>query len=152
MLFRSIYTCGQTEGNYPVTPGAYANPGSGQFIQKTNAGFTTSTYSTVFGTGDTIPNISPTAFLVDTCLNVYVSGWGRCLDFGGSYTPGNTFGMPVTSNALQSTTDGCDFYFIVLNSDATRLVYGTYFGGPFSQEHVDGGTRDRKSTRLNSSH
>ncbi len=135
----NVYTTGQTEGAYPVTPGVYANPGSKQFIHKMNEGLSSTFYSTVFGNGSTFPNISPTAFLVDTCENVYVAGWGRCLSLG-AFTNGNVLGMPITSNAYQSTTDGCDFYFFVLNHDANSVLYATYFGGNISQEHVDGGT------------
>ena len=39
-------------------------------------------YSTNFGTNATTPNISPTAFLVDRCENVYVSGWGGSTNAG----------------------------------------------------------------------
>src|SRR5205085_65875 len=85
------------------------------------------------------PNLSPTAFLVDTCQNVYVAGWGRCISLG-TFTDGNVNNMPVTSDAFQSTTDGCDFYFIVLSKDGISLSYATYFGGAQSEEHVDGGT------------
>ncbi len=133
----NVYTTGQTEGSYPITPGVYSNPGSGQFIHKMNADLTTTFYSTVFGSGTNIPNISPTAFLVDTCENVYVAGWGRCISVG---TSGSVFGMPVTPNAFQSSTDGCDFYFFVLNHDAASVLYATYYGGALSEEHVDGGT------------
>ncbi|MCX6291840.1 MAG: PKD domain-containing protein [Bacteroidetes bacterium] len=133
----NVYTTGQTEGVYPVTAGVYSNPGSSQFIHKMDPGLTTTFYSTVFGTGTNIPNLSPTAFLVDTCENVYVAGWGRCISVG---TSGDVFGMPVTPNAFQSTTDGCDFYFFVLNHDASSLLYATFFGGNISHEHVDGGT------------
>ena len=48
--------------------------------------------------------------------------------------------MPITSDAYQKTTSGSDFYFIVLNGDATELVYSTYLGGNSSKTHVDGGT------------
>ncbi|MFM2136687.1 MAG: hypothetical protein RL021_2087 [Bacteroidota bacterium] len=135
-----IYTTGQTEGSYPITAGAYSNPNSGQFIHKMDANLTTTSFSTVFGSGAGTPNISPTAFLVDTCRNMYVAGWGRCLNPGNVFVPGDNFGMPVTSDAYQSTTDGCDFYFIVLNASASGLLYATYFGGVSSTEHVDGGT------------
>ena len=33
-------------------------------------------YSTTCGNGSTKPNISPVAFLVDRCENMYISGWG----------------------------------------------------------------------------
>lgn len=97
---------------------------------------TTNIYSTVFGSGATAkPNISPVAFLVDTCQNVYISGWG------GTITPGSsTTGLPITADALQNTTDGNDFYFIVFSKNAQSLLYGSYFGGNGKQEHVDGGT------------
>ncbi len=48
--------------------------------------------------------------------------------------------MPITSDAYQKTTSGSDFYFMVLNGDATELVYSTYLGGNSSKTHVDGGT------------
>ena len=54
--------------------------------------------------------------------------------------------MPITTDAYQSSTDGSDFYIMVLEDDASGLVYGSYFGGSLSSEHVDGGTSrfDRK--------
>jgi hypothetical protein len=54
----------------------YSNPGSKQFIGKLRPDLSAYVYTTVFGNGSTRPNISPTAFLVDRCENVYVSGWG----------------------------------------------------------------------------
>ena len=54
--------------------------------------------------------------------------------------------MPITADAFQNSTDGSDFYIMVLEDDASGLVYGSYFGGAVSSEHVDGGTSrfDRK--------
>ena len=54
--------------------------------------------------------------------------------------------MPISSDAFQSTTDGSDFYIMVLEDDASGLVYGSYLGSSSSTEHVDGGTSrfDRK--------
>jgi len=49
-------------------------------------------------------------------------------------------GMPVTTNAQQSTTDGYNFYLIVFDANISALNYATYFGGNLSLEHVDGGT------------
>ncbi|MBA3970743.1 MAG: gliding motility-associated C-terminal domain-containing protein [Bacteroidetes bacterium] len=48
--------------------------------------------------------------------------------------------MPITPGAIQPTTDGHNFYLIVLSADAASLFYATYFGGASSWEHVDGGT------------
>ncbi len=142
----SIYIMGQTMGSYPVSVGVYSNVNGRQFIHKINNALTTSIFSTVFGTGGANPDISPTAFLVDSCQNLYVSGWGRCAGFGMSFT-GTTTGLPITGNAYQSTTDGCDFYFLVLTANAQSLWYGTFFGrNGATGDHVDGGTSrfDRK--------
>ncbi len=137
-----IYVYGQSLGAYPVTAGTYSNAGGRQFIQKLNTGLGVSLLSTVFGSGGNSVNISPTAFLVDVCNRIYVSGWGGSTNgsnLGGNVV-GNTNGLAVTSNAFQSTTDGSDFYFMVLEADAASLLYATYFGGAGTAEHVDGGT------------
>jgi hypothetical protein len=49
--------------------------------------------------------------------------------------------LPVTANAIKSATDGDDFYFFVLEKNATSQLFGSFFGqtGGFS-DHVDGGT------------
>lgn len=134
-----INVFGQTEGAYPISAGVYNNPGSGQFIHCLNSNLTSSFFSTVLGSGDGLPDISPSAFLVDVCGNIYLSGWGGVL-----YNENNLFsstnGLPVTANAFLSTTDGSDFYFMVLDKDAVTLQYATFFGGGVSLEHVDGGT------------
>ncbi len=136
---QDVYFVGQTAGQYPVQNASYSNPNSGQFIVKTNPGLTSVIYSTVFGSGSGRPNISPTAFLVDTCENVYVAGWGtNSSSFTGFQI--NMANMPLTADAMKRTTDGTDFYFFVLAKNATGMLYGSYFGGNGSIEHVDGGT------------
>jgi gliding motility-associated-like protein len=110
--------------------------GSGQFISKLSNDLTQVIWSTSFGNTTPKPDISPTALMVDICDHIHISGWGG--------TSGNsgltTYGLPVTANALQTRTDGSDFYFLSLNADASNLIYATYFGGSISGEHVDGGT------------
>lgn len=135
-----VYVYGQTNGSMPVTPGVYSNPNSGQFVQKFSSDLSSLVFSTVFGSGIGIPNISPTAFLVNDCNNLYLSGWGGLINSGLGYWNSSTVGMPVTNDALQKTTSGSDFYFIVLTSDASELLYATYLGGNQSRTHVDGGT------------
>jgi len=135
-LENGVYTMGFTLGAFPVSAGVYANAGSRQFLLKLDSLLGTAAYSTVFGSGSaTHPNISPVAFLVDTCQNVYISGWGGTIS-GGS----TTFNMPVTIDAFQPTTDGNDFYFIVLSKNALSLLFASFFGSPNKGEHVDGGT------------
>jgi gliding motility-associated-like protein len=135
----NVYLYGQTTGSYPISAGVYGVPNSGQFIHKLDPALAGTIYSTAFGTGGNAPNVSPAAFLVDTCENVYTSGWGgNCIGIGNQ---GTTIGLPTTANAFQSTTDGCDFYFFVLKKNALSLWYASYFGGAGgSEEHVDGGT------------
>ena len=134
-----VYFVGQTTGTYPVSNGVYSNPNSGQFIGKVQPDLSSHIYSTVFGNGNGSPNISPTAFLVDTCENVYVAGWGTNSGSFANFS-NDMFGMPLTPDALQSSTDGTDFYFFVVNKNAVNLLYGSYFGGNGAIEHVDGGT------------
>jgi gliding motility-associated-like protein len=78
---------------------------------------------------------------VDRCENVYVSGWGGQSNTRTGYPSAGTSGLPVTSDAIQSFTDNSDFYFFVLERNAARQLYGSFFGqnGGFG-EHVDGGT------------
>ena len=145
---QDVYVVGQTNGNYPVTFGTYNNVGANQFIHKMNNNLTITDFSTVFGsTNSSTINISLTAFLVDNCDNIYVGGWGGNVNSFG-VAGGNTYNMPITGNAIQPSTDGSDFYFMVLDRDAQNLLYGTYFGSPVADEHVDGGTSrfDKRGT------
>ena len=135
-----VYVYGQTAGQFPITPGVYNNPNSGQFIQKFDGTLTTLIFSTVFGSGRGIPDISPTAFLVNDCNNLYLAGWGGAVNILSNYWQSDTHGLPITSDAYQKTTSGSDFYFMVLTDDASRFLYGTYLGGTSSRTHVDGGT------------
>jgi gliding motility-associated-like protein len=131
----NVYVMGQSLGNFPVTTGVYADSNSAQFIEELDSTLSTRLFSTVFGTGEKEINISPTAFMIDTCQNIYVAGWGGEVNF-----QGNTIGLPITPDAFQSTTNGSDFYFIVFQKNAASLLYATYFGDPNDEQHVDGGT------------
>ncbi len=140
-----VYVTGQTRGSYPISGAGYSDPGASQFIHKLNQDLSATVYSTAFGNGASSVNISPTAFLVDVCENVYVSGWGGVVNNGFNPSTGDMLGMPLTADAFQSTTDGSDFYFFVLSRNAISLLYASYFGGGLtgttvSREHVDGGT------------
>ena len=136
----NIYITGQTRGTYPVTAGVYTEPGGKQFITKLDPNLLDDIYSAIFGSGGTAINISPSAFLVDECENVYVSGWGGSVNAGYNFATGYTTGMTITPDAIQSTTDGDDFYFYVLSKNGIDLLFASYFGGSSSPEHVDGGT------------
>jgi gliding motility-associated-like protein len=144
------YVMGISEGGrWPVINATYSNPNSSQFVAKLPNNLGAPIYSTVFGTGASLPNISPVAFLVDRCENVYISGWGGAL-FPSSVEP-DRYGwagvrdMPTTPDALKgsgiSQTDNRDLYFIVIKRNAQSLLYGSCFGQNGGDgEHVDGGT------------
>lgn len=145
-LSDNIYCFGQTAGDMPITPGLYGQLNSGQFIRKFNANLSTMVWNTTIGTGSGEIDISPTAFLVSDCNQIYFSGWGgntnsiSCMSLTCQAFSSTTLNLPTTSDAFQSTTDGSDFYLAVLNADATSLEYGSFLGGASSAEHVDGGT------------
>jgi len=133
----NVFLLGQSAGgNFPVVNAAFVNPNSSQFVLKLNPSLTTNLNSTVFGNGGSSVNISPAAFLVDICGNMYISGWGANILQG---TP--LAGMPVSPDALIATPpNGFDFYLLVIAREFTNLLYGSYLGGNQAQEHVDGGT------------
>jgi gliding motility-associated-like protein len=142
------YVYGQTEGAWQVTPGTYANANAGQFITRYRADLSGIDRSTTIGSGGNIPNISPSAFLVDQCNRIFLSGWGGNTNTHIPKTTknrGNTRNMPVTPDAVQRGTDGSDFYVAVLSRNMDELLYATFFGGittrtAEAEEHVDGGT------------
>lgn len=136
-----VYLFGQTAAasGQLVFGAAYNQPNGGQFISKLQPDLGAALWSSRFGNGSGAPNLSPTAFLVDHCRRIYIAGWGSDLAISGIPAL-STAGMQVTTDAHQSTTDGHDFYIGVMDIDMTALYYATFFGGPVSREHVDGGT------------
>ncbi len=138
------YVMGTTTQSHPVINAAFSQTGGKQFISKVKADLSAYEYSTNFGTNSATPNLSPTAFLVDRCERVYVSGWGGSINTAAAapYPNATTTGLTVTPDAFQSTTDGSDFYFFVLEKNAATQLFGSFFGqrGGRTGEHVDGGT------------
>jgi len=140
------YIMGQTTGSWRVRNAAWSQPNGRQFIAKLQPDLSDYVYSTMFGKGQAAPDISPVAFLVDRCENVYISGWGGQIQQG--YPNAGVLGLPVTPDALKSTPDpgtsgsGEDFYFFVLKKDAVSQLYGSFFGqnNAPTGDHVDGGT------------
>lgn len=136
------YVMGQTEGAWPVSNATYSEANGKQFIAKLEPDLSAFAYSTVFGKGQSNPDISPTAFLVDRCENVYVSGWGGSNESTNPFRSAGTTGLGVTPDAYKPTTDGHDFYFFVLQRNAAGRLYASFFGqnGGRYGDHVDGGT------------
>lgn len=145
-----VFLFGQTtaSGSSLIYNAYYNVPNSGQFLARFSPDLSTLRWSTTFGTGSGRPNISPTAFGVDICNRVYAAGWGR--DFVGyngvNWNTAGTTHLEVTPDAYQATTDGQDFYFLSLTSDAGQLEYATFYGELHNSssvggtDHVDGGT------------
>ncbi len=144
-----VYVLGQSQGSYPIINAPYSNPGSRQFIHKLNSTLDQTIFSTVIGSGQTKIDFVPTAFLVNDCENIFIAGWGGSVNYsfllggilhGPYYQGGSSYNLPLSSNAFQTTTDGDEFYLMVLKKDVQKLLYSTYFGGIGEREHVDGGT------------
>lgn len=146
----NIYVGGTTEGVWTVTDNAKypgINLNGKQFISKLKPDLSGYIYSTVFGSSTSqkasLPNISPTAFLVDRCENVYMSGWGGDIEpqTPTMYPNSGTNSMPSVNPINPRAPDGRDFYFFVLKKDAQRILFGSTYGqdGGFT-DHVDGGT------------
>lgn len=134
-----LYLFGQTTGNMLMTPNVYGQPGTGLFITILDSGLTAIKHQTTFGTRPRDPNISPSAFVVDLCDRIYISGWGSVI-WEGVYHSGTTQGLPVSPNAIRTTTDNHDFYLAAFDRNLQSLLYATYFGGTQTDDHVDGGT------------
>jgi gliding motility-associated-like protein len=143
-LMDQVYLYGQTEGSIPISSGCYGNANSGQFVAKFNSNLTSRVWTTVIGAGTGHTELSPTAFLVSNCNDIYLAGWGGTINtnFGPSQADFSTSsGFPVTTDAFQSNTNGSNFWIAVLDADAAFLKYATFIGGTSSSyNHVDGGT------------
>lgn len=144
----NVYVFGLTYGIYPITSGVYSNEKSGQFIHALDPFLTKTIFSTVIGGKQNAPDISPTAFLVNECGNIYIAGWGGNANIlSGDNPKSTTRGLPITAEALKRTTNGNNLYIAMLEAGAKSLLYATYFGSNSTSnpnndpgDHVDGGT------------
>ncbi|MFA7274883.1 MAG: gliding motility-associated C-terminal domain-containing protein [Crocinitomicaceae bacterium] len=131
-----IFVTGQSKGGtFPVMNSAYSIPNSNNFIAKLDENLLGIEKSTVYGVSASNLMLSPSAFLVDRCGEIYVSGWGSNL-LTGAPMPG----FPVTANPFGSNSTSVDFHLFVLDRNFSSMNYGAYIGGNTSPEHVDGGT------------
>lgn len=151
-LSDDVYVYGQSESAWTMSSGIYGTPNSGQFIRKYNNSLSATLWTTMIGAGSGHPEISPTAFLVSDCYDIYLSGWGGTINsaYSNQAAYSTTNGFQTTLDAYQATTNGSNFYIAVLDQDAASLKYATFMGGASSSyNHVDGGTsRFDKSGRI----
>lgn len=139
----SVYIYGQSEGSIAISPGCYGTANSGQIIAKYTTNLSAQNWITTVGAGSGHVEISPTAFLVSNCKDIYISGWGGQINqiYSPGATQSSTIGFPVTPDAFQSNTSGSNFWIAVLSQEAAALEYATFIGGTSSSyNHVDGGT------------
>lgn len=144
---QNIVVVGHSLGNMPVIGNVYRNNNGRQFITCFSNDLRNTSWSTVFGGGRGTIDLTINAFLVDECGRIYVSGWGGNTSSMGNVLNSSTRNLEVSTSAFQTTTDGSDFYLMVLNRSAVSLLYATYLGGNQNTgDHVDGGTSrfDRK--------
>ncbi|MGJ8661213.1 MAG: gliding motility-associated C-terminal domain-containing protein [Bacteroidota bacterium] len=131
-----IFITGQSRGGgFPINNSSYFIPNSNNFIAKLDENLTGLERSMVYGRSNSITMVSPSAFLVDRCGNIYVSGWGSNLLSG---IPISNY--PTTANPFGSDSSSTDFHLFVLDREFSTMTYGAYIGGNTANEHVDGGT------------
>ncbi len=140
------YITGTTTGTFAIKNSNFNTKNSSQstgkqFIAKLTPDLSSFVFFTNFGNPNALfPSLSITAFLVDRCQNMYVSGWGGS-SIGTNYVTGSLDGMIISPDAYKKVTDGADFYFFILSKNADSLIYATYFGQDAGYpDHVDGGT------------
>ncbi len=131
-----VYVAGQTTGSFAKVGAVYHENNGKLFITVLDANLKTIVLQNAYGPGI----LSPSAFMVDKCERVYLSGWGGETNNAFNQSNSNIRGFVTTKDAFQRTTDGSDFYMVIFNRNLSSIGYASYFGGPQSQEHVDGGT------------
>lgn len=143
-----VYMLGQNFDSVPVTAGVYANSKGTINICAFSQNLDTLRFSTRIGNTLNRNVLAPSAFMVDLCGNVYASVYGGSINISSTNRTGgwlvgatsSTAGLPVTADALQSTTDNQDFFLFQLAPGLTGLLFGTYMGEVGGADHVDGGT------------
>ncbi|MCU0338392.1 MAG: PKD domain-containing protein, partial [Spirosomaceae bacterium] len=140
----NVHVFGLTRGRYPTTEGTYGTSGAGQFVHALDKTLSRTVFASTFGSPRGRPDIAPTAFLVNECGNIYLSGWGGIVNNRNGYNPfSNTTGLPTTPDAIRTTTTGSNFYVAILEKGAKSLLYATFIGSTTTStdgDHVDGGT------------
>ncbi len=138
-----VYLCGNIDNSaaFVSSPTKYSDVGGRNVIYKMNALLSSVIFKSKFGYTTNIsgpgfnfvPYLFLTAFKVDSCQNIYLSGWAH------------DKALPTTPNNFQNYGGGVtDLYFSVFKNNCTALSFASYFGGAGANgynfgEHTDGG-------------
>ena len=125
----NVYAVGKTKGEYPVenTNGRFHYPGREIFMHKLSPDLLTSHWAITFGTPAGENRLKASAFHIDPCDNIHLTGIHWAMQFEGEDEQAH---LPTTSNALRRSHSGRGiFYSIVLGENAEQMLYASYFGG-----------------------
>lgn len=124
-----LVTGGTMNPTFVTTTGAYSNFRGNNYVLRLSPNLQNLLVASKFGPGKDYPDITPTAFRLDSCERIYYAGWAS---FHRHWLPR----MPITPDALQSDTDPRNFYLAVFEENMSDLLHGTFFGGKPSMEHT----------------
>ncbi|MGY6562183.1 MAG: gliding motility-associated C-terminal domain-containing protein [Luteibaculaceae bacterium] len=133
-------TAMQSQGALNINHTGYSVENGGHYVAKFAPNASTLIFSTEIGVSGQNQVFNPSAFAVDNCENILLSGWGGTNSGSPAIYNTNTNGLPTTPDALQNTTTGGDFWLAMFSPNMETLEYATFLGGDQSDEHVDGGT------------
>ncbi|MCS7005757.1 MAG: gliding motility-associated C-terminal domain-containing protein [Cytophagales bacterium] len=142
---KDVVLMGISDTLYPVTFQASFNQQGKVFFHRLDSSLSQTRWTTRIGrsVSSRLPDFTPASVKFAPCNKIHFSGWFASVLGVGSVSM-NT--LPVTPNALKSTTDSRDFYLGSLSGDGKQLLMATYLGGtssPFTNapgDHAHGGT------------
>ncbi|MCB9234699.1 MAG: SBBP repeat-containing protein [Bacteroidia bacterium] len=128
-LSGNVYTTGQTMSNqFPLTPNSFSNVAGKNFFMKFDPGLSNLESASLIGAGKDYPDVTPTAFMVDSCGRIFFAGWAVRMRYWLKY-------LPITPDAIQSETDTRNLYLLAFSKDFEDQYFGSFFGGKKSMEH-----------------
>ena len=128
-LSGNVYTTGQTMSNFfPITANTFSTQKGKNFFMKFNPSLSNLEASAAIGSDREYPDVTPTAFNIDSCGRIFFAGWAARIRFWLKW-------MPITPNAIQSETDHRNLYLLALSENFEDQYFGSFFGGKKSHEH-----------------
>lgn len=121
-----IWVCGMSLGEIPLVGNAYSNAPSPTYVAKFSSDLSDLELSTQVGPGLGIDEfIAPTAFMIDNCDRLYLSGCSN-------NAMGFSSDIPITDDAI---FDDGGFYLAQYSPNMSSLEFASFFGG----SHTHGG-------------